>query len=333
MNLKSTLPSTQNRPIQAETLLSRVGLRNGSTTLDSISVPKDKYWSNRLFTRCLCDAGLSVQQKNAMRLELDKLELGVLERQKPTLSNSTVSGTGQGQVLAPYSKHCTLAVYPDEPIDADSLTAATTIEFQMLGVPFQSLPPNRIACWAPCMPIEIATVDQMAKKINTVRTMVNGRCRIGAAISPASVYEDVRSMADCGVDYVCLLIDVLAELSAGSCMELGAMDVHLEQALKGIRDSGTNVKLSVSVNTTSARQMVGLFQAGVDTLSVDSFLAQSRPAETIDTKDRYGSVLSYGAAQVSPFAWMASAMHKLLQDLSDWQLFSGAKMPLNNHPG
>jgi len=332
MNFKSTLSSTQNKPIQAETLLSRVDPWNGSMTQDGIRGSKGKNWSDRLFTRCLCDANLSVQQKNAIRMELDKLELGVLERQKPMLSSSTGSAPGPGHVLAPYSKHCTLAVYPDEPIDAESLTAASTIEFQMFVVPFQALPSSRIASWVPCMPIEISTVDQMAKKINTVRTMVNGRCRIGAAISPASVYEDVRSMADCGVDYVCLLIDVLAGLSTDSCIELGAMDVHLEQALKGLCDSGTNVKLSLSVNTTSAQQMVRLFQAGVDTLNVDSFLAQLRPAETIDTKDRYGSVLSYGAAQVSPLAWMVSAMHDLLKDLSDWQLFLGAKQTLANQP-
>lgn len=301
-------------------------------TQDAIRGSKGKNWSDRVFTRCLCDANFSVQQKNAIRMELDKLELGVLERQKPMLPSSTGSAPGQGQVLAPYSKHCTLAVYPDEPIDAESLAAATSIEFQMFGIPFQALPSSRIASWAPCMPIEIATVDQMAKKINTVRTMVNGRCRIGAAISPASVYEDVRSLADCGVDYVCLLIDVLSEFSTRSCLGLGVMDIHLEQALKGIRDSGTNVKLSVSANAISARQMVELFQAGVDTLSVDSFLAQHWPAETNDTKDRYGSVLSYGAVQVSPFAWIPSALLGLVQDLSDWQLFSGAKLSPVNHP-
>ena len=332
MNLKSTLPSTQKKPIQSETLLARVGLWTESVSPDATSVPKDKNWSDRLFTRCLCDINLSVQQKNAIRMELDKLGLGVLERQKPMLANSTGSAPGQGQVLAPYSKNCILAVQPDEPIDAESLAAATSIEFQMFGIPFQALPSSRIARWTPCMPIEIANVDQMVKKINTVRTMVSGRCRIGAAISPASVYEDVRSMADCGVDYVCLLIDVLAEWSNGVGIELGAMDVHLEQALKGLRDSGTNVRLSVSVNTTSAQQMVGLFQAGIDTLSVDSFLAQHRPADPIETKDRYGSVLSYGAAQVSPFAWMPSALQELKQDLADWQLFSGAKPSLGNSP-
>ena len=333
MNLKSTLPSTQKKPIQSETLLSRVGIWAESVSLDTMSVPKDKNWSDRLFTRCLCDINLSVQQKNAIRIELDKLGLGVLERQKPMLTHFTGSAPGQGQVLAPYSKHCILAVYPDEPIDAESLAAATTVEFQMFGIPFQALPSSRIARWTPCMPIEVANVDQMAKKINTVRTMVNDRCRIGAAISPASVYEDVRAMADCGMDYVCLLIDVLAEWSNGSGIELGVMDIQLEQALKGIRDSGTNVKLSVSVNTTSAKQMAGLFQAGIDALSVDSFLAQHRPAETIETKDRYGSVLSYGAAQVSPFAWIPTALQELGQDLADWQLFSGAKPSLGTAPG
>jgi hypothetical protein len=90
------------------------------------------------------------------------------------------------------------------------------------------------------MPIEIANVDQMVKKINTVRTMVSGRCRIGAAISPASVYEDVRSMADCGVDYVCLLIDVLAEWSNGVGIELGAIGEYHFGSANGGAISGRN---------------------------------------------------------------------------------------------
>lgn len=323
MNFKSNLQNEQHKGIRSKPLLSRVDHLRASRSVGTIDAAKGSSWNARLFARMICDSNLSVQQKKLIRIELDKFGFGVLERQTPALGRPAISDIGHGNAASHYSKQCTLVIFPDEPIDVESLAAAKAIELQMIGVPFETLPTSRIARWAPCMPIEISTVEQLAKKINAIRTIVNGQCQIGAAISPASVYEDVRAMADCGVDYVCLLVDVFPELSSNARIKLGSIDDHLEQAMKGLCDSGTSAQLHVSSNATTAEQMFGLFQAGVEAVSVDSCLAHFRPPEVAVPKDRYGSVLSYTPVPVSPFAWVAPAVNSLLQDLADWNVFSG----------
>lgn len=325
MNSKSNPQNPLPNGIRSESLLSRIDPFRSSRANSATQPPPNgnSSWYSCLFSRLICDSNLSASHKNLLSSEFDKVSLSTLMRQKGPLRNPAGSETLVANTQPLPSKQSILAIFPDEPLDAESFTGVTVVEFQMLGIPFRPLPANRIASWAPCFPIEITSVDQLAKKFNTVRSMVGGGVRIGCAICPTSVYEDVRSLADCGVDYICLLMDVFPELSANARLELGSNRTHLDLAMRGLRDSGTSAKLHVASNTVTSIELFEQIQSGVASVCVDAFLAERRPPATATTRDSFGSVLSYVATPVSPFAWVSSSLNGLLQDLNDWHQFFG----------
>jgi hypothetical protein len=318
LNSKPIVRTSLSHHLKSEPLLSRIdplGIDQPVTN----SVP----FVNQLFTRVLCDLPLSLQQLLSLRSELSKSAIRTLQRQKGFEIASNSLEPSQLQVLNASIERKTIAIFPDEPIDAQSVATASAIELQLFGMPFRKLSNARLASWTPCMPIEIGSVEHMTKKIDALRTMSCGRCEIGAAIASASVYDDVRFLVDCGVDYICLLADAYYDFQPHSRHSLGQVELAIELAAKGLRDAGSGAKLHVSANVSDASSIFRCFQAGVDAVSVDAYLVSKRPLEVPVPKDRYSSVLSLATPVVAAYAWADAALVALIQELQDLKLFCG----------
>jgi len=210
-----------------------------------------------------------------------------------------------------------------EPIDAPKLSGGIGIELQFFGRPFEQFPPSRIRAWTPNMPAEIASVEYLEKKINVLRMLTDGKSLMGAAITPTVVYDDIRMLADCGFDYVCLLLDVVPGLSQGSVLDLGSIELCLEPALKAIRDSGSKIQLWLACNTVDPSELYKLIQNGVNAVCIDSYLMSVRPNEAEPIKDRYASVLSMASSQGSPFLWIKPAVENMGMQFDDYRIYHG----------
>ena len=211
----------------------------------------------------------------------------------------------------------------DEPIDVEAFEGAAAVEFQLYGLPFRSLPSSRRAKWTQSVPIEIFEFEQLAQKVECVRILTHGRCVLGAAISPGSIYEDVRYMADSGFDYLCLLVDVQCDLSPTGSRQLATIPNTVELALDAINNAGSKMKILLSANLRNADEMFRYLQMGVAAVSIDGYLASEKPIETAQAKDSYGSILSYSPPAASAFAWVGQTVSSLVMELSDCAIYAG----------
>jgi hypothetical protein len=275
-----------------------------------------------LFTRATHDAMLTPSSQERLIVELHQSGIGWLSGRKTDLrlSKQLVLASGADSSKARPSRRI-VPINLDEPVDVESLEQAVAIELQLYGQPFQSLPASRRARWTPNLPIEVAESPQLAKKIEGLRLMSLGNSAIGAAISPGAVYDDVRWLADCGFDYFCLMIDIQYELSSQGTLALAPLQASVEQALRGLKDSGAKTKLLLSANLRTAEEMFRWLQMGVHAICVDAYLAMNRPQEVAPPKDTYGSVLSYAMPQASTYAWVRTALSKLMLELSDCKAY------------
>jgi len=214
-------------------------------------------------------------------------------------------------------------LYLDEAVDVSAFAGASAIEFQLYGLPFQSLPSSRKAKWTPGLPIEIFDYEQLATKVECIRMLTQGRCVIGAAISPGNVYDDVRFIVDSGFDYISLLVDVRYDWGASGFHSLAPLWQTVDRAMKGISDSGSKIKVLVAAQLTNVEDMFRCLQLGVAAVTVDGYLANLKPIEQPQPKDTYSSVLSYVVPQVSPFAWVKPAVTNLIVGLRDCRTYAG----------
>jgi len=264
-------------------------------------------WDMPLFTRLGVDALIPEAIKTPLRLELNSHGIGWLGRGE------------SGDVC------CVEPLGIDEPMDVRTLTHARAIELQLVGQPFQRIASNRRARWVPGLPVEITEFEQLAKKVECLREMVAHGCPIGAAISPGSVYEDVRFAVDSGFDYISLLLDIQYDFHAnGGSLALAPLESTLEMALKGIQDSGSKIRLLVSANISDGFELFRCLQMGAAAVSIDAYLASRKPAEVAARKETFGSVLSnYAPVAVPPLGWVTTAVHRLREELQDCAFYAG----------
>jgi hypothetical protein len=268
-----------------------------------------------LFSRLLSDALVSSPKGEWMRRELASIPVAFVD---PGSNAAVPANTGSPRSTG------IVPVRISEPIDAPKLQAAKAVELQLVGIPFVPTVPSRMQAWTPSFPIEIASIDSLAKKVELMRLIQSNDAMVGAAFSPAIVYDDVRLLADCGFDYVCLLLDVVPELALkASTLSLGSLHSSLESALKAIRDSGSNMRLWVAASATDAREMYSMIQQGVDAVCVDAYLKTVMPAESEAPKDRYASMLSMVAPQSSPFGWVRQVVEQIGLQLEDLRTYHG----------
>jgi hypothetical protein len=273
-----------------------------------------------LFTRLLFDSTLAPGVREHFTSAMKQYGLGWLGPRSNESPRTTDVHSESGNETSP-TRMAPLQF--DEPIDVEAFEGAAAVEFQLYGLPFRSLPSSRRAKWTPNLPIEMFEFEQLAKKVECVRMLTHGRCVVGAAISPGSVYEDVRYMADSGFDYLCLLVDVQCDLSPTGCQRLATMQNAVELALNAIQDAGSNMKILLSANLAIVDEMFLYLQMGVSAVSIDGYLASKKPIETAQPKDSYSSILSYSPPAVSAFAWVGPTVSSLVMQLEDCAIYAG----------
>ncbi len=273
-----------------------------------------------LFSRLLFDSTLAPGAREHFTTAMNQYGLGWLGPRSNESPRTTHMHSESGNDTSP-TRIAPLQL--DEPIDVEAFERAAAVEFQLYGLPFRSLPSSRRAKWTPNLPIEMFEFEQLAKKVECVRMLTHGRCVLGAAISPGSVYEDVRYLADSGFDYLCLLIDVQCDFSPTGCRQLATMQNAVELALNAIHDAGSNMKILLSANLRSADEMFRYLQMGVSAVSIDGYLANEKPIETAQPKDSYSSILSYSMPAVSEFAWIEPTVSSLVMQLEDCAIYAG----------
>ena len=312
--------------LRCEPLLARIDplMRNASGIGCNIQTSKEKtglFLDPPFFTRLTADAGLSQIAKRHLLSELNRFGLAWLGDKLPPAERNA-------KEVQPAPSEDLPRIAPlqiDEPIDVDSFQGASAIELQLVGQPFQVKANSRRSRWTPGLPVEITDFEQVAKRVEVLRVLSEGKCPIGAAVAPGTVYEDLRFLIDSGFDFLTLLVDVQFGMAAGSRLHLASLESTLEQAAKAVQDSGTKTKLLVSANLVDGVSLFRCLQLGASAVSIDAFLANAKPQEIAPPKDTFGSVLSaYNpVASVSTMAWIGGAMTRMVEDLRDCAIYTG----------
>ena len=274
-----------------------------------------------LFTRLTADAGLSQMAKRHLLSEVNSFGIAWLgDALAPVDRNAKET---QPISLDKLKRIASLQL--EQPIDVDSFQGAAAIELQMVGRPFQVLANSRRSRWTPALPVEITDFEQVAKRVELLRVLSEGKCPIGAAVAPGAVYEDLRFLIDSGFDFLTLLVDIQFGMAAGSSLRLASFESTMEQSAKAVHDSGNKTKLLVSTNLLDGVSMYRCLQLGASAVSIDAFLAKAKPQEVAPVKDTFGSVLSpyVPAASISPMAWVGPALTRLVEELRDCAVYSG----------
>lgn len=263
------------------------------------------------FTRLPAEAGLPLPAKRALISDIQNLQIAWL---------------GDPTASLPTHRNRVASIQLDEPIDIASLDNAAAIELQLFGVPFHTYANSRLARWTPGLPIELSHFEQLAKKVNLLKSMTGGNCPVGAAMSPGSVYDDVRYLIDSGFDYITVLCQVQYGMSPSQALELSSLEQSVEQAVKALRDSGATTKLMIAGNFLDGKSIFRCLQMGASAVSIDAYLAHSKPKEIAPPKETLGSVLTAFAPPTSTtsFAWLAPAMTQLITELQDCALYAGS---------
>ena len=315
---------------RCEPLLGRIDplLRESTTestmaAMISVSNGLDGFSLNPpLFTRLTSDASLSSSSQQLLLSELSSFDIAWLGNVVESIGQTN---TGLSENVSK-SFHRISPLKIDEPFDAPSFQNAAAIELQMVGLPFQTLANSRRARWTPCLPIDISKFEQLGKRVEALRVVSCGKCPIGAAVCPGAVYEDLRFLIDSGFDFITLLVDVQYEMSQRCSLRLAPLDSTLEQSIKAVQDSGAKTKILVSANVCDGLQMFRCLQMGATAISIDAFIAKSRPTDPVPAKETFGSVLSAyvpATATAASFAWVKPAMTQLVQDLRDCAIHAG----------
>ena len=337
MNSKSNRDSqsdefqVQHPLLRSEPLLSRIdpllrGLASGSGIACQLFAKNTSHGITLdppFFTRLTVDAGLSVQAKRQLLNELAPFKVAWVGDSIGNVDRKQTDSTDEPFQLLPRIASLQL----DEHFDVVSLDQAAAIELQLCGVPFQTIANSRRARWTPGLPVEIADFEQLEKRVGVLRVLSGGRCPIGALVSPAAVYEDVRFLIDSGFDFLTLLVDVQFGMVSKKSLRLASLETTIEQSVKAVEDSGAKTKILVSANMVDGLQMFRCLQMGVSAVSIDAFLAHSKPMEAAIAKETFGSVLNaYTATVSSPMAWAKSALSRLKEDLNDCAVYAGKLM-------
>ena len=312
--------------LRCEPLLARIDRLMRSESEIACRIPTSKNSDGflleaPLFTRLTSDANLSLLAKRHLLSELDRFGIAWLgDALPPVERNPKESPPGSLERLKRIA-----VLQLDQPIDVESFQGAEAIELQLIGRPFQVLANSRRSRWTPGLPVEINDFEQVAKRVEVLRVLSEGKCPIGAAVAPGAVYEDLRFLIDSGFDFLTLLVDVQFGMASGSSLQLASLDSTLEHSAKAVHDSGTKTKLLVSANLLDGVSMFRCLQLGASAVSIDGFLAQAKPQEVATAKDTFGSVLSsYApAVAVSTMAWVGPAIEGLVEELRDCAEYSG----------
>lgn len=200
-------------------------------------------------------------------------------------------------------------IFVDEPIPLGDLMHAEQIELQFIPsglhakqpLPTTSYQPDR---WVATLPSDLTDVEKMSKRIELLRNSSDqSTVIVGGTIPAGSVYDDVRFLIDCGVDYVNVLAQVVAGLRPPKSWTLQPIDYVIEQALGAIDKSGVSeIALLVCSPIKTLEDAIRLLSLGVDAFSIDSWLIEQQSAlpTSSQSSEDLGSFMGTYTRQAAP---------------------------------
>jgi hypothetical protein len=222
-------------------------------------------------------------------------------------------------------------VFVDEPLLPEAFMHAEQIELQFM--PCRTAGPSNSAGrgdrhrdWKPILPSDFTQVDQLAARVELLRQASDQPAvLVGGAIAAAAVYDDVRYLVDAGLDYVCVLADVIYGMQAHASHALRNADIAIEQAQRAIKDSGRHdVSLLLSTRACNLEDTVNWLSRGIRAVNIDGFLLARQPAVASRAADSFGSFLGDYQRMATPEAdWLLSSLKDFLERLASHVEFLG----------
>jgi hypothetical protein len=269
-----------------------------------------------LFSRLPLDVSWQPKERDAFLQSLSELSIPWVGCSREGDASPDRSVAGDRESLSATRIH---PIGIDQDIDVEQFQHVGAIELQLYGRPFQTPCRSERSHWCSNLPVEIFQLEQLTKKIELIRFLAQSSVAVGAAIGPLQVYEDVRFLADCGVDYVCILGTVFHRWDPAGELTLCPPESYFDSALKAARDSGTSVRVRIASDLTSPAEMHRCLREGVHAVCVDAYLAAR--CQSQKKSENLGSFLGYAAPQPSPSSWIRAELAQLVAELDDWNAF------------
>jgi hypothetical protein len=259
------------------------------------------------------ELGLPAYSRMLRHLELED---GLSDHLMSSFANYGIPWIGSLQSAAITQPMRIAPLSVDAPVDVAQLVTATAIQIQFFGKSQSNHLPTTYSHWKAGTSYEIATPEQMTKKVLAIREMAPRGMPVGAAIIALSqtVYDDVRLLIDCGFDYVELIAGSVTQLRPGNWIEFEA-DVAscVNLATKARRDSRASTKLWLSASIDQARDWLPFLRSGIDACCIDPFLANRRPVEPVATT----SFAGIKVATQSKFEWIVGVLREFQNSFLD----------------
>jgi len=202
-------------------------------------------------------------------------------------------------------------------IDVERFANASAIQFQLYGLPFDSLPAHKFVRWKPSLPVELYALEQFADKVEAVRQMALSKLPIGAAIvaNEATIYEDVRYLLDSGVDWIELIQSACFDFHATSYLVFAELQSTVSRAMKARTDAKQNCPIWLTGHFTSIKDWSHWLSLGVNACCMDGYLVTRRPVSHTPRDTLAG--IRVQTTPSSQFEWLAEVMRDMRTTMID----------------
>lgn len=232
-----------------------------------------------------------------------------------------------------------IPILVDEPFDLKSLIHAEQMELQFFRSRLSSKTLAKSATnsdryladsWIQTLPSDLIQVDDLAKRVELFRSVSDQpTVLVGGCIAAGSVYQDVRYLIDSGLDYICLLTDVVGGLIPTKAWRFQSTQRVIDEANRAIADSGIgDFSLLISGTFERIEQPLEWLAEGVRAFSIDNYIAQHSPigpaSVSHGSADGFGSFLGgYPSTPTQSYDWLISSAQQWLAEWSSLRRYFG----------
>lgn len=301
--------------------------------LQSVRKGTKLYWPSPVFTRLAIDTPSDEALCACLERMRRQCGISVVQPENREDEESTMRADGMQQAME-RSLDDGISIVPilvDEPCALNALMHAEQMELQFFRSRLHSktlssanVRTDRFLpeAWIPTLPSDLMQVDDLVKRVELFRSVSDQPSVIvGGCIAAGSVYHDVRYLIDSGLDYICLLTDVIGGLTPARHWHFHSTQHAIEEANRAIADSGVaDFSLLISGVIDRMEQPLEWLAEGVRAFSIDHYLAQQTPigsaSATHGSADAFGSFLGgYPSTATQSYDWLLSSA---LQWLTEW---------------
>lgn len=326
----------------AERLDSSPDLNNGCESgcrLQSVIKGTKLYWPSPVFTRLAIDTPSNEALCACLERMRRQCGISVVQPEHREDEESAMRADGMQQAMD-RSLDDGISIIPilvDEPCALSALMHAEQMELQFFrsrlhskSLPNANVRPDRFLAdaWIPTLPSDLMQVDDLAKRVELFRSVSDQpSVVVGGCIAAGSIYHDVRYLIDSGLDYICLLTDVVGGLMPARHWHFQSTQHAIGEANRAIADSGIgDFSLLISGAFDRMDQPLEWLAEGVRAFSIDNYLAQQSPSgsasATHGSADAFGSFLGgYPSTPTQSYDWLLSSAQQWLTEWSSLRRF------------